>query len=79
MQKHIKRIKIEDLKDFDVWKDWKNGNLQLDPLWTENEVSRLLDTQRGNSYVAVYDKTLDSNIASLATLAPEPGQWKERK
>ena len=73
------RIKIEDLKDFDTWKDWKNGNLQLEPLWTEGEVSRLLDTQRGNSYVAVYDKTNDVDLASLASKAPEPGQWKERK
>jgi hypothetical protein len=73
------RIKIEDLKDFDTWKAWKNGNLQLEPLWTEEEVSRLLDTQRGNSYVAVYDKTHDVDLASLASSAPEPGQWKERK
>ena len=73
------RIKIEDLKDFGVWKSWKNGNLQLEPLWTEEEVSRLLDTQRGNSYVAVYDKTHDKDLASLASKAPEPGQWRERK
>jgi hypothetical protein len=73
------RIRIEDLKDFDTWKAWKNGNLQLESLWTEEEVSRLLDTQRGNSYVAVYDKTHDKDLASLASKAPEPGQWKERK
>ncbi len=73
------RIKIEDLKDFDNWKAWKNGDLQLEPMWTEAEVSMLLDTQRGNSYVAVYDKTHDVDLASLASKAPEPGQWKERK
>ena len=73
------RIKIEDLKDFDAWKAWKNGNLQLEPLWAEDEVSRLLDTQRGNSYVAVYNKTHDKGLASLASKAPEPGQWKDRK
>jgi hypothetical protein len=73
------RIKIEDLKDFDVWKEWKNGQIKLEPFWTEEEVSRLLDTQRGNSYVAVYDKTHDADLASLASKAPEPGQWKERK
>ncbi len=73
------RIKIEDLKDFDVWKEWKNGQIKLEPIWTEEEVSRLLDTQRGNSYVSVYDKTLDVDLASLASSAPEPGQWKKRK
>ena len=73
------RIKIEDLKDFDVWQELKNVQIKLEPFWTEEEVSRLLDTQRGNSYVAVYDKTHDNDLASLASKAPEPGQWKERK
>ena len=73
------RIKIEDLKNFDTWKDWKNGDLKLETLWTEEEVTNLLDMQRGNSYVAVYNKTHDKDLASLASKAPEPGQWKERK
>ena len=73
------RIKTEDLKNFDTWKGWKNGELKLETLWTEEEVTNLLDIQRGNSYVAVYDKTHDVDLASLATEAPEPGQWKERK
>ena len=73
------RIKIEDLKNFDTWKDWKNGDLKLETLWTEEEVTNLLDMQRGNSYVAVYDKTHDVDLASFASKAPEPGQWKERK
>jgi uncharacterized protein YcaQ len=73
------RIKIEDLKNFDTWKDWKNGEIKLETLWTEEEVTNLLDMQRGNSYVAVYDKTHDADLASLASKAPEPGQWKERK
>jgi uncharacterized protein YcaQ len=73
------RIKIEDLKNFDTWKDWKNGELKLETLWTEEGVTNLLDMQRGNSYVAVYDKTHDKDLASLASKAPEPGQWRERK
>jgi hypothetical protein len=73
------RIKIEDLKNFDTWKDWKNGDLKLETLWTEEEVTNLLDMQRGNSYVAVYNKTHDKDLASLASKAPEPGQWRERK
>jgi hypothetical protein len=27
---------LEDLKDFDVWKDWKNGNLKLQDLDKKN-------------------------------------------
>ena len=73
------RIKTEDLKDFNTWKAWKNGDLKLEALWTEGEVTKLLDMQKGNSYVAVYDKTHDKDLASLASKAPEPGQWKERK
>jgi uncharacterized protein YcaQ len=73
------RIKAEDLKNFDTWKDWKNGELKLETLWTEEEVTNLLDVQRSNSYVAVYDKTHDKDLASLASKAPEPGQWRERK
>lgn len=41
--------------------------------YTEEEVRRLLEIQRGNCYVAVYNKTLDKEISSLATHAPEPG------
>ncbi len=72
-------ITIEDLKDFDVWKSWKNGEVELEPLYTEKEVERTLDTQRGNSYVAVYDKTLDVDVASLASNAPEPWGWRKNK
>jgi hypothetical protein len=70
-------VKIEDLKDFDVWKSWKNGEVQLEPLYTEKEVDRILDTQRGNSYVAVYDKTLNVEVSSLASKAPEPWGWRK--
>jgi hypothetical protein len=72
-------ITLEDLKDFDVWKSWKHDEVQLEPLYTEKEVDRILDTQRGNSYVAVYDKTLDVDVASLASKAPEPWGWRKSK
>lgn len=48
-------------------------------LYTEKEVEELLQTQRGNCYVAVLSTTKDETIASLAGNAPEPGQWKEHK
>ena len=71
-------IKLKDLKDFDTWKKWKNGEVELEPLFSEKRVNELLDCQRGNSYVAVYDKTLNTEIASLASRAPEPWNWREK-
>ncbi len=42
-------------------------------LYTQEEVKKLLETQRGNCYVAVLNVTKDTEIASLATKAPLPG------
>ena len=41
-------------------------------LYTQEEVKKLLETQRGNCYVAVLNATRDEEIASLATKAPLP-------
>ena len=35
-------ITLEDLKDFEVWKSWRNGGLELEKLYTEKEVDELL-------------------------------------
>lgn len=36
-------ITLEDLKDFEVWKSWRNGGgLELEKLCTEKEVDELL-------------------------------------
>lgn len=48
-------------------------------MYTQEEVEKLLDIQRGNCYVAVYDKTLDTKMASFASGAPEPWGWKKIK
>ena len=45
---------------------------QAERMYTEDEVRELLDMQRGNSYVAVLNKTRNVDIASLASSAPEP-------
>jgi hypothetical protein len=45
--------------------------------YTENEVSKLLETQRGNCYVAILDKTNNVELASIANNAPEPRNWKK--
>ena len=42
-------------------------------LYTEKQVKELLDTQKGNCYVAVLSATKDESIAGLATAAPYPG------
>jgi hypothetical protein len=42
-------------------------------LYTEKQVKELLETQRGNCYVAILSATKDKEIASLATKAPLPG------
>ena len=35
-------ITLEDLKDFEVWKSWRNGGLELEPLYNEKEVRQML-------------------------------------
>lgn len=50
-------------------------------VYTEDEVSELLSVQRGNCYVAIYNKTIDEKLSMLAINAPEPsgGNWKKLK
>ena len=45
---------------------------QAERMYSEEEVRKLLDIQRGNSYVAVLAKTRNVDTASLASSAPEP-------
>lgn len=47
-----------------------NCNMKL---YTQDEVKKLLETQRGNCYVAVLNVTKDTETASLAVNAPLPG------
>jgi hypothetical protein len=46
---------------------------QMEKSYSEEEVKELLETQRGNCYVAVLMKTKNDEIASIALTAPEPG------
>ena len=48
-------------------------------IYTEKEVEDLLSVQRRNCYVAVLNSTQDKSLASIASSAPEPGQWKENR
>lgn len=50
---------------------------QQSKMYTEEEVKELLETQRGNSYVAVLYHTKNDDIATAALEAPEPvgGKW----
>jgi len=54
----------------------KNISLKL---FTEEEVSKLLTTQRGNCYVAILSKTKDQELAKVAAMAPEPWNWNDRE
>jgi hypothetical protein len=50
--------------------------------YTEEEVRNLLDTQRGNCYVAVLIKARNEDFAKAASTAPEPGGlngWVKKK
>ena len=44
----------------------------MESRYTEDEVRKLLEIQRGNCYVAVLSGVKDKKIAELATKAPEP-------
>ena len=48
-------ITLEDLKDFDVWKSWRNGGLELEPLYNEKQVNELFLLDR------IYPQNLDPN------------------
>lgn len=45
--------------------------------YTEEEVSELLEIQRGNCYVAIYNRTTSEDLARVAGKAPEPGHWRK--
>lgn len=66
-----------------IWKPVYNDNSSITKdevsVYTEDEVSELLDTQRGNCYVAILSKTISEELASVAGNAPEPSGGKWRK
>lgn len=46
-------------------------------MYSEEEVEKILEAQRGNCYVSVFNKTKDDDIAILTITSPEPGDWKK--
>ena len=44
-------------------------------MYSEDEVKKLLETQRGNCYVAILTKTKDKELAEIANNAPEPSGY----
>ena len=52
---------------------------EQEQMYSEKEVEKILETQRGNSYVAVLNKTRDEELAVVAGSAPEPGHWRKVK
>jgi hypothetical protein len=60
--------------------DFINGaKWQQERSYSEEEVINLLETQRGNSYVAVLSATKNDELASIALNAPKPGGMKQFK
>jgi hypothetical protein len=49
--------------------------LQAERMYSEEEVRKLLETQRGNCYVAILTKTRDEELATIAGGAPEPSGY----
>ena len=49
----------------------------LRQMYTESEVEKILENQRGNCYVAVLNKTRDEDVALVTITTPEPGGWKK--
>ena len=52
---------------------------EQEQMYSEKEVEKILESQRGNSYVAVLNKTRDEELAVVAGSAPEPGHWRKVK
>jgi hypothetical protein len=61
---------------------------EREQMYSEKEVEKLLETQRENCYVAIYNETQGDQklsiaattvIAIVASSAPEPGQWRKVK
>ena len=52
---------------------------EQEQMYSEKEVEKILESQRGNCYVAVLNKTKDEDIALVAITTPEPGQWRKVK
>jgi hypothetical protein len=48
---------------------------QAERMYSEEEVRKLLETQRGNCYVAILIKTKDEELAAIAGGAPEPSGY----
>lgn len=47
--------------------------------YTEEEVKKLLETQRGNCWVALNKYSKDDVLLEAVSRAPEPGMWREKK
>lgn len=52
---------------------------EQEQMYSEKEIEKILESQRGNSYVAVLNKTRDEELAVVAGSAPEPGYWRKVK
>jgi|694.fasta_scaffold00102_99 hypothetical protein len=81
-----KQETLEEVKDLSYWKENAEEDYLQVPIsvlryiseleqrsYIEEEVRELLETQRGNCYVALLSHTKNDDTSSIALQAPEPG------
>jgi hypothetical protein len=72
-----KESNLSDLNDRAnaFWSGYRAGVKSKERSYSEEEVRKLLETQRGNCYVAILTKTKDKELAAIAGGAPEPSGY----
>jgi hypothetical protein len=53
----------------------EGAKYQAEIMYSEDEVRKLLETQRGNCYVGILTKNKDKELAEIANNAPEPSGY----
>jgi hypothetical protein len=83
LEEFAKRI-ANDSKHSGIKLDYQDGiyygieigaKYQAERMYSEDEVRKLLQTQRGNCYVAILTKNKDKELAEIANNAPEPSGY----
>ena len=74
----VGRIKQYQRDSIERLSNWESAVIkEQNMMYSEEEVEKILEAQRGNCYVATLNKTRDEDIALVAITAPEPGEWRK--
>jgi len=61
-------ITLEDLKDFEVWKSWRNGGgLELEPIYKEKEINLPVPNQR---IPYIFKRPIDLRCSHISNATP---------